>query len=70
MAPSDDPDEAADRLEHALERIAMQAGQERAGLERARQDPVLPSGASVSEIAERLDVLITRLRTTLSAERE
>ena len=62
MAPSDDPDEAADRLEHALERIAARAGQQR--------DPVLPSGASVAEIAERLDVLITRLRTTLSAERE
>ena len=58
MAPNDDPDEAADRLERALEMIAARAG----------RDPVLPSGASVADIADRLDALIARLRGTLAAE--
>ena len=58
MAPNEDTDEAADRLEQALERIAA----------RVADAPTLPSGASVSDIAQRLDALITRLRTTLAAQ--
>ncbi len=55
---AEDPDAAADRLEAALERIARLAS--------------VPSGApapgadlSIPEIAERLDVLIGRLRAAL-----
>jgi hypothetical protein len=53
----EDPDAAADRLEAALERIARIA---------AASQPALPGpDLSVSEIAERLDSLIGRLRAAL-----
>jgi hypothetical protein len=53
----EDPDAAADRLEAALERIARVA---------AASHPALPApDLSVSEIAERLDSLIGRLRAAL-----
>ena len=57
----EDPDAAADRLEVALERIARLAA--------VRPTPLPPappeSDLSVSEIAERLDSLIGRLRAAL-----
>ena len=55
MAESDDPAEAAARLERALERIA--------GLARAPQPPAVPPTA---EIATRLDGLIAALRAALA----
>lgn len=77
---TDDPDQAADRLEAALERIARLAAQARA-LPEVRPPPV-PTGAepdadepdadepdidppATAEIAERLDVLIERLKLAL-----
>ena len=56
-ADSDEPDDAAERLEAALERIARAAGRTEAGA---------GQGAGVPEqIAPRLDALIARLRTAL-----
>jgi hypothetical protein len=57
----EDPDAAADRLETALERIAHLAAVCPAEASKAVPD----SDLSVSEIAERLDMLIGRLRTAL-----
>jgi hypothetical protein len=57
----EDPDAAADRLEVALERIARLAA-----VRPAPSSPASPeSDLSVSEIAERLDSLIGRLRAAL-----
>jgi hypothetical protein len=57
----EDPDAAADRLEAALERIAHLAA-----VRPATPDAPAPdSDLSISEIAERLDALIGRLRTAL-----
>ena len=57
----EDPDTAADRLEAALERIARLAAVQTA----ASNAPPPETDLSVSEIAERLDSLIVRLRTAL-----
>ncbi|MDB5404214.1 MAG: hypothetical protein QOD93_2064 [Acetobacteraceae bacterium] len=57
----EDPDAAADRLEAALERIARLAAVQPA----ASNTPLPESDLSVSEIAERLDSLIGRLRIAL-----
>jgi hypothetical protein len=71
---AEDPDAAADRLEAALERIAqISAVRPTPALAPA---PALASVAmgspddelSVTEIAERLDSLIARLRTALGTE--
>jgi hypothetical protein len=61
VTASDDPAEAADRLEQALERIAALAAH------RSGPAAVLPSGADTSEIAARLDALIARVRNALDA---
>ena len=57
----EDPDAAADRLEAALERIARLAATPPA----QTNTPIPDSELSVSEIAERLDSLISRLRAAL-----
>ncbi len=68
---TDDPDEAADRLEAALERIARLAAQPRPaqGAEPPAADmptdEALDEAPATAEIAERLDDLIERLRTVL-----
>ncbi len=68
----EDPEEAADRLEAALERIARLSA-ERA----AAPPPAAPVGAevdqpetdlSIPEIAQRLDSLIARLRAALGSD--
>ena len=56
----EDPDAAADRLEAALERIARFAA-----VQPVPSQAPLDSEMSISEIAERLDVLISRLRAAL-----
>ncbi|CAH2604669.1 conserved protein of unknown function [Rhodovastum atsumiense] len=55
---SDDPADAAARLEVALERIAVLA-------QRPAAPPAAGSSADVREIAQRLDVLIAKLRAAL-----
>ncbi len=73
---TDDPDEAADRLEAALERIARLAAQPRPaagaptdmaadGGSDMPTDDALDEAPATAEIAERLDDLIERLRTVL-----
>ncbi len=57
----EDPDAAADRLEAALERIARLAAVRPA----ASNAPPADNELSISEIAERLDALIGRLRAAL-----
>ena len=58
----EDPDAAADRLEAALERIALLAA-----VPPVQSPPITSeSDLSVQEIAERLDSLIGRLRTALA----
>ncbi len=70
---TDDPDDAAARLEAALERIARHAGSRPAGDPAA--DARVPADAAgdltgpeppVEEIAARLDGLIDRLRAALT----
>jgi len=56
----EDPDAAADRLEAALERIARLAS-----VQPASNEPPPDADLSIPEIAERLDLLISRLRTAL-----
>jgi hypothetical protein len=59
---SDEPDDAAERLEAALERIARAARPMEAG----RVEAGAGQGAGVPEqVAPRLDALIARLRTAL-----
>jgi hypothetical protein len=57
----EDPDKAADRLEAALERIALLAAVRPV----ASVAPTPDSALSIPEIAERLDSLIGRLRAAL-----
>lgn len=59
VTASEDPAEAADRLEQALERIAARAAH------RPAPGATLPSGADAAELAARLDALIARVRTAL-----
>jgi hypothetical protein len=59
----EDPDAAADRLEAALERIALLAAIPPASPEESADRPDVE--LSVPEIAERLDLLIARLRAAL-----
>ena len=61
VTASDDPAEAADRLEQALERIAALSAHRPAG-------GALPSGADTAEIAARLDALIARVRDALDTQ--
>lgn len=61
---TDDPDDAVQRLEAALERIAQLAGQPAPSPEasaEAADAPLVPA----EEIASRLDHLIDRLRAAL-----
>jgi hypothetical protein len=59
---SDEPDDAAERLEAALERIARAARP----VETGRVEAGAGQGAGVPEqVAPRLDALIARLRTAL-----
>jgi hypothetical protein len=67
---TDDPEEAAARLEAALERIAQLAGSRPAAPPPADSEPGAASADSeqvppVEEIAARLDALIDRLRAAL-----
>jgi hypothetical protein len=64
VAPSDDPTESAERLEQALERIAALAARVAVPAEAA------PRGADTTELADRLDGLIVRLRSGLGSEAE
>jgi hypothetical protein len=57
---SDDPDEAADRLGAALDRIARAAA-----IAPMRAAPTPDAELSIPQIAERLDQLIVRLRAAL-----
>ena len=57
---SDDPTEDADRLETALERIAVLANR------RQQAAPVPAEAPANAELAARLDSLIAQLRATLS----
>jgi hypothetical protein len=60
---TDDPDDAVERLEAALERIAHLAGQPAPPPQASAEPPdALPP---VEEIASRLDDLIDRLRAAL-----
>ena len=67
----EDPDAAADRLEAALERIArlatVQPAPSQQGISEVAPSQAAPSDSdlSVPEIAERLDLLIGRLRAAL-----
>ena len=63
MTASDDPADAADRLEQALERIAAVSAISAA--HRTAPAAELPPGADNGEIAARLDALIARVRTAL-----
>jgi hypothetical protein len=65
---TDDPDDAAARLEAALERIARRAGPHpaHAGPTDGAAGAVTGPSAPVEEIAARLDGLIDRLRTALT----
>ena len=65
---TDDPDDAAARLEAALERIARRAGPRpaHAGPTDGASDAVTGPSAPVEEIAARLDGLIDRLRAALT----
>jgi hypothetical protein len=60
LADTDDPAEAAARLEEALERIA--ALSERAG----RPATTTAGAVGGAAVAERLDALIAKLRTALA----
>jgi outer membrane protein TolC len=64
----EDPNQAADRLEAALERIAsLTAAPPRTPDSPGPSvGPIPDTDLTVTEIAERLDVLITRLRAALS----
>jgi hypothetical protein len=57
---SDDPTDDANRLEQALERIAMLAGR------RGEAAPAPGNAPANAEVAARLDQLIAQLRATLS----
>jgi hypothetical protein len=57
----EDPDAAAERLEAALERIAQLAAVPAA----SSSTPAPDADLSIPEIAERLDLLIGRLRAAL-----
>jgi hypothetical protein len=63
LTDTDDPADAAARLEEALERIATLADQVAA--DRAR-GPVPDQAVNAAVVAERLDALIARLRMALS----
>ncbi len=58
LAPNDDPDNAAARLEDALERIAQLA---------RRPEPLAAAAENV-EVAARLDRLIAQLRAALASQ--
>lgn len=63
---TDDPDDAAARLEAALERIARLAGAHPVVAGESSADAAAGPAPPVEEIAARLDGLIDRLRTALS----
>lgn len=68
MADTDDPADAAARLEKALERIAALAGQAAPAEAPVQSGPVEPEAAvDMAAVAERLDALIARLRAVLVA---
>lgn len=63
VADNDDPSEAADRLERALERIAALAAPVGAD---SPGHAIAPAGTESSvEVARRLDALIGRIRSVL-----
>ena len=59
---SDNPDDAAERLEAALERIARLADRPRPV---AMPEQAQPDTAHTAEIAARIDLLIEKLRAAL-----
>lgn len=63
---TDDPNEAADRLDAALERIAQLVARLRSGPAGDANE----SAMSPDEIAARLDVLIGRLRSAIGRQGE
>ena len=68
MTEADDPADAAARLEEALERIAALADQ--VAFARAREplaETAQGEAVDAAHVAERLDALIAKLRTALSA---
>lgn len=64
---SDDPDDAAARLEAALERIARLAGSPAARPATEHSPGTAAPDAPADEIAARIDNLIDRLRTALNS---
>lgn len=64
---TDDADTAADRLEAALERIALGVSQAR-GLVQTDAAVATAAAPETAEIATRLDGLIQRLRAALAAK--
>jgi hypothetical protein len=64
---TDDADTAADRLEAALERIALGVSQAR-GLVQTDAAVAAAAAPETAEIATRLDGLILRLRAALAAK--
>lgn len=66
VTASEDPAEAADRLEQALERIAaLSAERTPIGSAHRPAGGALASGADTAELAARLDALIARVRGAL-----
>jgi hypothetical protein len=68
LTDQDDPTEAVDRLERALERIATLAASASARVRvTSPSRPEFMAEADMHELAERLDHLIAQLRAALDA---
>jgi hypothetical protein len=65
VGETDDADEAADRLEAALERLAALTGTLRSVPDAEDSPPGRANSAAAEEIAGRLEGLIDRLRAAL-----
>ncbi len=64
---SGEDDQAAERLERALERIAASAHRAASGAGRRSSEPIMAPGPT-REVAARLDALIAQLRTALDRD--